>query len=146
MAGSIYNEQARSRALAIIAKQLAVADPSNPVLLHRALAAAEVIPDDGIRSSMILRIRVLNRDGMLDEMSRWRLRSLGASINLLALFLRYSHDETTAESIGLAVLQVAGQAPVGAENLCHQAIFMNHAPCAVTPLDPELIQVCDAVG
>jgi hypothetical protein len=36
--------------------------------------------------------------------------------------------------------------PVGAENLCHQAIFMNHAPCAVTPLDPELIQVCNAVG
>ena len=116
VAGSIYNEQARSTALAIIAKQLAVADPSNPVLLHRALAAAEVIPDDGIRSSMILRIRVLNRDGMLDEMSRWRLRSLGASINLLALFLRYSHDETTAESIGLAVLQVAGQAPAGSSS------------------------------
>jgi len=36
--------------------------------------------------------------------------------------------------------------PVGAENLCHQAIFMNHAPCAVTPLNPELIQVCNAVG
>jgi len=35
---------------------------------------------------------------------------------------------------------------VGAENLCHQAIFMNHAPCAVTPLDPELVQVCNAVG
>ena len=39
-----------------------------------------------------------------------------------------------------------GASPVGAENLCHQAIFMNHAPCAVTPLDPELIQVCNAVG
>jgi hypothetical protein len=36
--------------------------------------------------------------------------------------------------------------PVGAENLCHQAIFMNFAPCAVTPLDPELIPVCNAVG
>ena len=35
---------------------------------------------------------------------------------------------------------------VGAENLCHQAIFMNHAACAVTPLDPELIQVGDAIG
>ena len=35
---------------------------------------------------------------------------------------------------------------VGAENLCHQAIFMNHAPCAVMLLDPELIQVCNAVG
>ena len=35
---------------------------------------------------------------------------------------------------------------VGAENLCHQAIFMNDASCAVMPLDPELIQVCNAVG
>ena len=35
---------------------------------------------------------------------------------------------------------------VGAENLCHQAIFMYHAPCAVAPLDPGLIHVCDAVG
>ncbi len=36
--------------------------------------------------------------------------------------------------------------PASAENLCHQAIFMNHAPCAVAPLDPGLIHVCDAVG
>ena len=35
---------------------------------------------------------------------------------------------------------------VGAENLRHQAIFMNHAPYAVTPLNPELIQVCNAIG
>ena len=35
---------------------------------------------------------------------------------------------------------------VGAENLRHQAIFMNHAPHAVTPLNPELIQVGDAIG
>ena len=28
---------------------------------------------------------------------------------------------------------------VGAENLCRQAIFMNHATSAVTPLDPELV-------
>jgi hypothetical protein len=25
---------------------------------------------------------------------------------------------------------------VGADNVCHQAIFMKHASCAVTPLDP----------
>ncbi|MGH3402547.1 MAG: hypothetical protein ACRDRJ_08575 [Streptosporangiaceae bacterium] len=36
--------------------------------------------------------------------------------------------------------------PVGAENLCHQVIFVNHASCAITPLDPELIQFGDAVG
>ena len=35
---------------------------------------------------------------------------------------------------------------VGAENLRHQAIFVDHAPCAVAPLDPELIQIRDAVG
>ena len=36
--------------------------------------------------------------------------------------------------------------PVGAENLCHQAILVIHASGTVTPLDPELIQVSDAVG
>ena len=35
---------------------------------------------------------------------------------------------------------------VGAENLRHQAIFVNHAPGAIAPLDPELIQIRDAVG
>ena len=44
---------------------------------------------------------------MLDELSRWRLRSLGASIDLLNVFLGNSHDKTIAESIGLAVLDVA---------------------------------------
>src|SRR6267154_173957 len=33
-----------------------------------------------------------------------------------------------------------------AENLCHQAIFMNHATSAVASLDPEMVQVGDAVG
>jgi hypothetical protein len=37
-------------------------------------------------------------------------------------------------------------ARVGAENLRHQAIFVNHAPSAIAPLDPELIQIRDAVG
>ena len=35
---------------------------------------------------------------------------------------------------------------VGAENLRDQAIFVNHAPGAIAPLDPELIQIRDAVG
>jgi hypothetical protein len=35
---------------------------------------------------------------------------------------------------------------VGAENLCHQAIFMDHASGAVTPMDPEMAQVGDTVG
>jgi len=35
---------------------------------------------------------------------------------------------------------------VRAENLCHQAILINHASGTVAPLDPELIQVGDAIG
>jgi hypothetical protein len=34
---------------------------------------------------------------------------------------------------------------VGAENLCHQAIFVNYAPGAVAPPDAEVVQVGDAV-
>jgi hypothetical protein len=33
---------------------------------------------------------------------------------------------------------------VGAENLRHQVIFVNHVPGAIAPLDPELIQIRDA--
>ena len=35
---------------------------------------------------------------------------------------------------------------MGAENLCHQATFVNHASCAVTPLYPEMGRAGDAVG
>jgi hypothetical protein len=35
--------------------------------------------------------------------------------------------------------------PAGVENLCHQAIFVD-ATSAITPLDPELVQVGDFVG
>jgi hypothetical protein len=35
---------------------------------------------------------------------------------------------------------------VGAENLRDQAIFVNYAPGAIAPLDPELIPIRDAVG
>jgi hypothetical protein len=34
---------------------------------------------------------------------------------------------------------------VGAENLCHQAIFVNHAPGAIAPPDTEVVQVGDAI-
>ena len=44
---------------------------------------------------------------MLDELSRWRLWSLRGSIELLTIFLGNSHDDATADSIGLAVLEVA---------------------------------------
>jgi hypothetical protein len=71
---------------------------------------AESIPDDRIRSRVLARIHALTRSGMLDEMSRWRLRSLGTSIGLLTVFLGNSHDKATAEDIGLAVLHVAVEA------------------------------------
>jgi hypothetical protein len=46
----------------------------------------------------------------------------------------------------LAVLQRRQPRPCGAENLCEQAILVNHAAGAVTALDAELIQIGDAVG
>jgi hypothetical protein len=39
-----------------------------------------------------------------------------------------------------------GLDPVRAENLCHQAIFVDHATSSVTPPDPELVRAGDAVG
>jgi hypothetical protein len=42
--------------------------------------------------------------------------------------------------------ELAAALACGCENLCHQAIFMDHATSAVTPLDPELVQAGDAVG
>jgi len=34
---------------------------------------------------------------------------------------------------------------VGADNLCHQAIFVDHAAGAVAPLYPEMVQAGDAI-
>jgi hypothetical protein len=35
---------------------------------------------------------------------------------------------------------------VGAENLCHQVIFVKDATSAITPLDPEMIQISNTAG
>ena len=43
---------------------------------------------------------------MLDELSRWRLRPVGDSIDLVNIFLKNCNDNTTAERIGLAILEV----------------------------------------
>ncbi len=65
---------------------------------------------------------------------------------------RPSQSRMTGPSVSLTRVQprlpstAMSGAPVGAENLRHQVIFVNHAPGAVAPLDPELIQVRDAVG
>jgi len=100
----------RAMALFAIAEQLVADDSQNLALIDQALAVAQTIPDDRIRSDALARIHALTRSGMLDEMSRWRLRSLATSIDLLTVFLGNCHDKTTAESIGLAVLHVAVEA------------------------------------
>ena len=84
---------------------LAATDPLNPVLIEALAVAGE-----SQRSEAIARIHALTRTGMLDELSRWRLRSLPGSIDLLTVFLGNSDDETAAESIGLAVLEMAVEA------------------------------------
>jgi len=43
-------------------------------------------------------------------------------------------------------LVYVGGRTCGCRNLCHQAIFMNHAAGAVAPLNPDLIEVGDAIG
>jgi hypothetical protein len=72
-------------------------------VIDRALAIA----GESQRTEAPARIHALTRTGMLDELSRWPLWSLRGSIELLTVFLGNSHDDTTAESIGLAVLAVA---------------------------------------
>jgi hypothetical protein len=57
----------------------------------------------------------------------------------------------TVRSIARLTIRLAQENPlwgcrVGAENLRHQAILMNHAPGAVTPLNPEMVQAGDAAG
>jgi hypothetical protein len=97
----------RGGALAAIAERLAAADPLNPALIDQAHTVARTILDESQRSEALARIHALTRTGMLDELSRWRLRPLRDSVDLLTVFLGNSDDETAAESIGLAVLEVA---------------------------------------
>ncbi len=106
IAGTISSEWRRSEALAVLAERLANADPNDLALLERALAAAGTIPDDRQRSEALARIHAMTGIGMLDELSRWRFRSFGASIDLLNLSLGHSHDKPIVESISLAVLDV----------------------------------------
>jgi hypothetical protein len=61
------------------------------------------------------------------------------------------HGETTVGRLLMIPLachqagQGAPRRPVGAEDLCHQAIFVDDAARAVMPPDPEIIQVGDAI-
>ena len=80
--------------------------PRDPALIERALAVAGAIFDDEERSDGAARIRALTSSGMLYELSRWRLRSLGASIDLINMFLSNCHDKKLIERISLTVLDV----------------------------------------
>ena len=107
VARTIFDDWQRYGALAVIAERLAAADPLNPALIDQAHAVARTILDESQRSEALARIHALTRTGMLDELSHWRLRPLRDSVDLLTVFLGNSDDETAAESIGLAVLEVA---------------------------------------
>ena len=101
----IPGDERRGEALAGIAGQLTGIDPAQAAaLIDRALAVAETIPGDGRRGRTVSRIHALTRSGMLDELSRWRLQSLGASVKRLDVFLGSCHDKAIAERIGLAIL------------------------------------------
>jgi hypothetical protein len=79
-------------------------------------------------------------------------QSLGSQISALTISSRgsgwpASWCRRVPPRIRALQMTAGGQpAPVGAENLRDQAIFVNHAPGAIAPLDPELIEIRDAVG
>ena len=104
---TIPDDKERGQALARIVWRLAEADHVDPALLEWALAVANTVPDAWKPNQAVARIRAINGSGMLDELSRWRHRSLYNSIDLVSTFLRNSHDKVLAEMIGRAVLHVA---------------------------------------
>ena len=70
-------------------------------------------------------------------------------MNFTALFCRrprIRRREAVSGRTCLRVLIRASGAVVGAGNLCHQVIFVEDAASAVTTLDPEMIQISNAVG
>jgi hypothetical protein len=56
------------------------------------------------------------------------------------------HQNLVLPGRSVCTVESAGHRPVGAENLCHQAIFMNHVSGAVAPEEAEVVQVGDAIG
>jgi len=131
LTGTIPDDRERSRALAELAVQLAAAaEPGDPALFERAVAVARTIPSDQERSETLVRIHAMTRIGMLDELSRWRLRSLGASIDLLSLFLSHSHDELIVESISHAV--------PGRSSRVFRRSVIHHLTCRLRPTGRQL--------
>ena len=71
----------------LIADQLARAELGDPALTEWALAVADAIPYDDQRGQMLAQIYATTRNGTPDELSHWRVRPLGDSIDLLNAFL-----------------------------------------------------------
>jgi hypothetical protein len=65
---------------------------------------------------------------------------------MLQVTITPDNDRRSATNPDADILLTCDNPTVGAENLRDQAIFVNHAPGAIAPLDPELIQIRDAVG
>jgi hypothetical protein len=82
-----------------------------------------------------------------DRGRRWQCRS-GCGADSAR---RHERPRESALSGAVSGPASAGAGPsaardlVGAENLCHQAIFVDDATRAVMPPDPEMIQVDDAI-
>jgi hypothetical protein len=108
------------------------------------------------------KMRVLHNFGREDQLDRAAIEQLAGSLCRLldpgrAAALRepglaYTGSAAFGEPWLLDQLwQRLGIGPiltaraVGAENLCHQAILVNHASGTVTPPDPEMVQVGDAI-
>jgi hypothetical protein len=70
-----------------------------------------------------------------------RLKSLGAQRR----DLRVQHEIIIVAIAVSAAFNSSRYAPVGADNPCHQAIFMDHASGAVAPPDTEVVQVGDTI-
>ena len=82
-----HDDRGRSQAVAALAERLAAADPSESALIDRAIALAKTIPHNDLRGEALARIHALTKNGMLEELSHWRHRSIGDSIDLLTVFL-----------------------------------------------------------
>ena len=106
VAGTVPDSSDRSEALAAIAQRLASADPADPALIERALAVAGSIPGIGRRCRALARIHAPDKV-MLDELSRWRLRSVDDLLDLLSVIASNPDYKIMAESIGRAVLEVS---------------------------------------
>jgi hypothetical protein len=107
VADSIPSAERRSRALAEIATTLASAAAGDHALIEQAKAVANSIRDDEYRSEAVARVRCVTESGMLDELSRWRTRSLGASIDMVNIFLSNCEDGRSTKGIGLGILHAA---------------------------------------